>query len=303
MSGRLTLGPLLYHWPADTIRDFYFRIADEAPVDSVCVGEVVCVKRLPFLAPHLPAIVGRLESSGKQVVLSSLALISTAREWALMSELAADADRLVEANEIGVAARLAGRPHAIGPLVNVYNEDTLAFFVARGAERVCLPVELPHASIGPLAASTPAELEVQVFGRLPLAISARCFHARAHRRHKDSCQFLCGQDRDGLTARTMESEPFLAINGTQTLSYTCVNLAGEIATLREAGVKRFRLSPHAVDMVEVAAVFRRLVDAEEDPAGASARLTELVPGMPFANGFFHAAAGRTLQQAHAAHGE
>lgn len=303
MSGRLTLGPLLFHWSAEKVRDFYFRIADEAPVDSVCVGEVVCVKRMPFLVPHLPAIVERLESAGKQVVLSSLALVSTAREWALMSELAADPDRLVEANEIGAADTLAGRPHAIGPLVNIYNEDTLAFFVERGAERVCLPVELPHTSIGPLAASTSAELEVQVFGRLPLAISARCFHARAHGRHKDSCQLLCGNDPDGLTIRTLEGEPFLAINGTQTLSYTCVNLAGEISVLREAGVKRFRLSPHAIDMVEVAAVFRRLVDAEEEPADASARLAKLVPDMPFANGFFHGAAGRTLQQARAASGE
>lgn len=303
MNMRLTLGPLLFHWPAEKIRDFYFRIADEAPVDSVCVGEVVCVKRMPFVAPHLPAIVERLESAGKEVVLSSLALVSTPREWALMNELAAGTDRLVEANEIGVAHSLAGRPHAIGPLVNIYNEDTLAFFVARGASRACLPVELPYTSIAQLAERTEAELEVQVFGRLPLAISARCFHARAHGRHKDSCQFLCGNDADGLTVRTLENEPFLAINGTQTLSYTCVNLAAEISALRRVGVQRFRLSPHAIDMVRVAEAFRRLLDAQEEPAETSARLARVAPGMPFANGFFHATAGRALQRARGPHGE
>ncbi|HUI94161.1 MAG TPA: U32 family peptidase, partial [Xanthobacteraceae bacterium] len=36
----LTLGPVLFNWPADRWRDFYVRIADEAPVDRVCVGEV-----------------------------------------------------------------------------------------------------------------------------------------------------------------------------------------------------------------------------------------------------------------------
>ncbi len=246
MRARLTLGPLFFHWPADKVRDFYFRIADEAAIDSVCVGEVVCAKRMPFLAPYLAAIVERLEAGGKEVMLSSLALISTAREWALMDELAADGDRLVEANEIGIAHRLAGRPHAIGPLVNVYNEDTLAFFAARGAERICLPVELPCASIVRLASHTSLELEVQAFGRLPLAISARCFHARAHRRHKDGCQFVCANDSDGLAVHTLENEPFLAINGTQTMSHTCVNLTGDIAALRRAGITRFRLSPHSI---------------------------------------------------------
>ncbi|MCP3056298.1 U32 family peptidase, partial [Aurantimonas sp. LRZ36] len=36
---RLTLGPVLYNWPADEWSDFYARIADEAPVDRVVVGE------------------------------------------------------------------------------------------------------------------------------------------------------------------------------------------------------------------------------------------------------------------------
>ncbi len=34
----LTLGPVLFNWPAETWRDFYFRIADEAPVDIVYLG-------------------------------------------------------------------------------------------------------------------------------------------------------------------------------------------------------------------------------------------------------------------------
>lgn len=303
MMAELTLGPLLFHWPADKVRDFYFRIADEAPVDAVCVGEIVCAKRMPFLAPHLPAIVERLEAAGKDVLLSSLALVSTEREWGLMRELAADADRLVEANEIGVAHRLAGRMHAIGALVNVYNEATLAFFAARGAVRVCLPPELPYTSIAQLASCAAPDLEVQVFGRLPLAISARCFHARAHRRHKDSCQFVCGQDPDGLAVRTLENEPFLAINGTQTLSYSCVNLAGELDTLRRAGVRRFRLSPQSADMVRVAMVFRRTLDGACDADSASADLADLVPGIKFANGFFHGAPGRAFHEAAAQRGE
>lgn len=41
-SATLTLGPVLFNWAPDNWRDFYFRIADEAPIDAVYVGEVVC---------------------------------------------------------------------------------------------------------------------------------------------------------------------------------------------------------------------------------------------------------------------
>ena len=37
----LTLGPLLFNWKLERRRDFYFRVADEAPVDCVYLGEVV----------------------------------------------------------------------------------------------------------------------------------------------------------------------------------------------------------------------------------------------------------------------
>ena len=55
---KLTLGPALFNWSPEKWRDFYFQIADEAPVDVVYVGEVVCSKRSPFfrLMPFLPSL-------------------------------------------------------------------------------------------------------------------------------------------------------------------------------------------------------------------------------------------------------
>ncbi len=60
-SLKLTLGPLFFHWPADRLATFYNRVADEAPVDRVHVGEVVCGKRMPFSDPAWPDIIERLE--------------------------------------------------------------------------------------------------------------------------------------------------------------------------------------------------------------------------------------------------
>ena len=89
--------------------------------------------------------------------------------------------------------------------------------------RGTLPIRAPlapvaaHPMIADLAALSSIPLEVLVFGRLPLAISARCFHARAEDRTKDGCQFACKADPDGRLIRTIEGIPFLAMNGLQTL--------------------------------------------------------------------------------------
>jgi O2-independent ubiquinone biosynthesis protein UbiV len=227
-------------------------------------------------------------------VHSSLALVVSAREQQAMAELAARDDVLVEANDLGVAGLLEGRPHAVGPFVNVYNEASLAWLAAKGALRICPPPELPLAALGVLAAADLCALEVFAFGRVPLALSARCFHARLHGRARDACGFVCEADPDGLPVHTLDDQPFLAANGIQTLSFTCCNLAAELEALVALGIGRFRLSPHGIDMVAVARIFRDLLDDRLEPQQADARLAALAPNMPFSNGFLHGIEGHRL---------
>ena len=120
------------------------------------------------------------------------------------------------------------------------------------AVRVCLPAELPAASIAALAESAATELEVQVFGRLPLAISARCYHARSRGLAKDGCRFVCGEDADGMPVATLDDEPIFAVNGLQTLSAAYCSLLAELAELQRMGVGLFRLWPQSRDMAAVA---------------------------------------------------
>jgi len=291
----LTLGPVLINWSAEILRDFYARIADEAPVDVVCVGEVVCSKRLPFYDADLVGIIDRLERGGKTVIMSSLAMPTLDRERRKLAELGRADGRLFEANDVAALGMLAGRPHAIGPYVNVYNEATLAHLIGNGATRVCLPPELPLASVKTLAAhANGAAIEVFAFGRVPLAISARCYHARLHGLTKDSCQFVCADDPDGRTVETLDGEPFLAINGVQTLSYTYANAIGDVPDLVAAGVAGLRLSPHTADMAAVARVFRETLDGRRDGTDAAAALGDLLPGVTFSNGFLHGVEGAHL---------
>ncbi|MTJ81895.1 MAG: U32 family peptidase [Telmatospirillum sp.] len=291
-AGALSMGPVLFNWSPDRWRDFHFRIADEAPVDTVHLGEMVCWKRQPFIAPHLAEVVDRLRAAGKEVVLSSLALVMSEREREAMRDLAAGAgDLMVEANDLAITADLAGRRHAIGPMVNVYNEGTLAFLSRQGACRVCLPAELPARAVGVLAAAGLADIEVQAFGRLPLALSARCYHARSRSLHKDGCQYVCAQDPDGMPVDTMDGRSFLTVNGTQTMSSRYVDLLAELAALKEMGVGRFRLWPQSCDMVAVAHLFRDCLDGRIDPQEAGERLADLVPEAEFANGYIHGREG------------
>jgi collagenase-like PrtC family protease len=89
-----------------------------------------------------------------------------------------------------------------------------------------------------------------------------------------------------MELRTLEDKPFLAVNGIQTLSYEYLNLIGELGALAEMGVGRFRLSPHSGDMVQVASLFRAVLDGQLSAADASARIDAAKPPGPFCNGFY-----------------
>lgn len=294
MTAELTVGPVLFNWTPEVWRDHHLRIGDEAPVDTVYVGEVVCQKREPFFAPYYDEVIRRLRAGGKRVVRSSLAEVMVRRERRIVRELAESAEVLVEANDAAALDQLAGKPHAVGPYVNVYNEATLAELAGEGARRITLPPEVPARALYTLGAAARAHgvtLEVQVYGRMPLALSARCYHARAHGRVKDTCQYVCASDPDGLPLDTLDGQPFLAVNGIQVLSRPCLNLAAEMAEMQAAGIGAFRLSPHSGDMVQVARLFRDVLDGRRSAREATRQLRAVGLDAPFANGFYHGAAG------------
>ncbi|MDP2122691.1 MAG: U32 family peptidase [Hoeflea sp.] len=288
---QLTVGPNQFFWDAALWRDFYLRLADEAPVDTVVLGELICSKRLPFYQTHFPEVIERLQAAGKSVVMTSLALITLKRERKLTEELV-EMGLEVEVNDLSVLPHLpAGAAFSVGPLVNVYNEGSFGWLAARGASRICLPPELPLASIAILAEAAPVPVEVWGWGRLPLAVSSRCYHARLHDRAKDNCQFICSADPDGRAVDTLDGEKFLAVNGIQTLSASCANAANQVPGLRQAGVASLRLSPQSEGFVEVCKLFRDLLDGKIAAETLSATALSRAPGGQYADGFLAGTAG------------
>jgi O2-independent ubiquinone biosynthesis protein UbiV len=289
---KITLGPVPYLWDGAAWRDFYFRIADCAGIDAVTLGEVVCSKRTHFIQPFIETVLARLADAGKEVALASLAMVTLEREALLTRRLAETGAWPVEANDLSALGLLSGRPHLVGPFVNVYNGATARILAARGATRICLGPELPLSSIAEIIRDAPGvDFEVFAFGRLPLAISARCAHARAKGHSKDNCQFVCQDDPDGLAVDTLDGQSFLTLNGVQTMSHTCQVLLAELPALHDAGVSHIRLSPQHCDMAAVAEVFADVRDGRMAPAEGEARLRSIYPDVPFSNGFHHGAVG------------
>jgi collagenase-like PrtC family protease len=263
---KLSVGPLLYYWEREQVFAFYRMLAC-APIDSVYLGEVVCSKRRALRQEDWEAIGQDLAAAGKEVIFSTLALMEAESELAALARLAAGSVT-IEANDMAAVHLAGGRPFVAGPHLNVYNGPTLRLLGALGARRWVPPLELDNAAIAELLTERPQDMECEVFayGRMPLAFSARCFSARVRRRNKDECNFVCGEERDGLTVYTREHEPLFALNGVQTQSAQVRNLLGSIDELKAAGVQMLRISPHsheAVPFTEVIEAFAQAVRGDQ----------------------------------------
>lgn len=290
---RLALGPLLYYWDPDQVRAFYAAAA-RWPVDIVYLGEVVCAKRRALRLEDWLGIARELAAAGKEVVLSTLALIEAESELLTLRRIADNGEFAVEANDWAAVHVLGGRQGFVaGPHLNVYNGETLALLAEQGAARWVMPVELPRETLAALQAQRPAGMQTEVFafGRLPLAFSARCFTARAHNLSKDDCQLRCGDYLDGLTLEAQDGQPFLAINGIQTQSATTTDLLAAVPDMLALGVDVVRLSPQSRHMDPVVRAFRAALDGAAD-----AGLAGLTVGPP-CNGYWYGRAGMDWQGA------
>ncbi|MEA3291520.1 MAG: U32 family peptidase [Pseudomonadota bacterium] len=275
-SLRLSLGPLQYYWPRQQTLDFYDEIAD-SPVDVVYLGETVCAKRRQLDFDDWLALAEMLHEAGKEVVLSTLALVEAASELGAMRRLCENGHFRVEANDMAAVQMLAGKAGFIGgPSLNIYNTRALRKLAGLGLERWVMPVELSRETLAEFREDMPAGVESEIFGwgRLPLAYSARCYTARAHDRPKDDCEFRCIDYPDGLLLSTREEQPFLVINGIQTQSARCHNLARFLPEI-EAGI--VRISPQSRHTARIIGLFDACRGGAMSPEAADQKLDALLP--------------------------
>ena len=302
----LTVGPVLYHWPRNTLTTFYADIADSC-ASTVVIGEVVCARRREYKLPDWLALGRELAAAGKDVVLAAQALIENDADVRLLERQAQQHDFAVEAADASALHLMAGRvPLVLGPHLNIYSRDALCEYADLGASRWVAPVELPLDAIARInpsddpvrtGAGDAFVTEAWAFGRMPLAFSARCFTARHHHVPKDDCGFRCLGDPDGLLLASTEGRPFLILNGTQTQSATAANLLADGPALRAAGVTRLRLSPCADGFIRVLDDFDAVMNRGATPDGRAGGWPAIgVPG-PFSNGYARGLPGMAWSEA------
>ncbi len=251
---KYALGPLLYFWPKQDVESFYEQ-AKSSSADIIYLGEAVCSKRREMKAKHWMDIAKELSASGKQVVLSTMALLEAPSEVNIMKKYIDNGDFAIEANDVS-AIQLASEskvPFVVSPAVNTYNARTLNLFLKQGMIRWCMPVELSREWLSNVMTQCDElnirkKFEVEVFshGYLPLAYSARCFTARAENKAKDDCETCCIKYPTGLQVESQEGQSVFNLNGIQTQSGYCYNLVNDLPNMHDL-VDAVRLSPLGVD--------------------------------------------------------
>ena len=297
---RLSLGPIPYYWPREQVLEFYTRML-ELPLDIVYLGETVCAKRRQLRTDDWLALGKRFAAAGKEVVLSTLALLEAESELMRLRRICVNGRFAVEANDMGAVQLLRGQAFVAGHSINIYNGRTLGVLARQGLFRWVLPLELSAATLADIQAQRPAGVETEVFayGRIPLAYSARCFTARAHKLHKDDCQYRCLDYPDGLTLAAQDDTRFLALNGIQTQSARTLNLLDQLPRMRELGVDVVRISPQSHHTERVVETFAKVLRGTLEPPRGRQRLEAVTPAGS-CDGYWHGDAGMASSAA-AAH--
>jgi len=262
-------------------------------VDIVYLGETVCSKRRLMRPDDWREVAAMLQQAGKQVVLSTLTLLEANSELSSLRKICDNDQYLVEANDMAAVQMMSGKkPFVTGPAVNIYNSGTLSVLARAGLKRWALSVELSKETLATLHQNRPegVETEVFVFGRLPLAYSARCFTARAHNLPKDDCQYRCLDYADGLMLRTREDESFLVLNGIQTQSAKTQNLVGDIDDFINLEIDVLRISPQSRNTEHVIDVFHNCLHGKICSSDAEDALQQYIMSGE-CDGYWHGHAG------------
>ncbi|MCK5237585.1 MAG: U32 family peptidase [Deltaproteobacteria bacterium] len=260
---KLSLGPVLYNWDKDTVSSFYEE-AIEMPVARVYIGQAICTQRKSFKAKEIEEIAHTLQEAGKEVIISTPALVSNEAELSFIKELL----RLpfaIEANEMSALslALKAKKEVYAGPHIECYNTEDAAFLEGLGVKGITVPMELNKESIEKIAAVSNIDIEFAAHGHLPLAFSWRCYTLRDQGLGKADCANQCGAHPEGLTIKASDNSGGFRINGTSVLSMEIYSLIEKAEELKQSKSSHIRIYPELKGTKDIADAFSDALKGKE----------------------------------------
>jgi collagenase-like PrtC family protease len=257
---KISLGSIQNYWPADKIKRFYHQVKDW-PLDIVYIGEVICSKRQELSLLDWLYIADMLTEAGKEVVLSTLVQIESAPDLRSLMKICENGDYKVEANSEAAIRKAFGRPFVAGASLNTNSKDVLKELEYYGAVRWVMPVGYSLERLRNISDTRPdgMQIEVFVYGGLPMSYSSNCITALAHHLTKDTCDAICKKYNEGMELSNKEVSDTLIVNGFQIQTGRPCNLIGEISNLKSAGVDVIRISPQLNQTEEIVENFAQVL--------------------------------------------
>jgi collagenase-like PrtC family protease len=228
---KYALGPVLYYWPKNDIAAFYQQAA-ESSADIIYLGESVCTKRREMKVGDWLALAREIARSGKQVVISTLALLQAPSELNELKRYVENGEFLFEANDLGAVNMAAerGLPFVAGHALNCYNAYTLRLLRRQGMMRWCMPVELSRDWLANLLTQCDElgfrhdfEVEVLSYGPTCRWPTPRAASPPARKTApRTSAKPAASSTRTAGMMRSQEQQQVFVLNGIQTMSGYCL---------------------------------------------------------------------------------
>ena len=294
---KLSLGPLQYFWPRERMLAFYRDVATW-PVDVVYLGETVCSKRRELGTRDWIALADDLAGSGKQIVLSSLALIEAESELGALRRQIDRGAYWIEANDLSAVQLCRERRNALRRRAIAERLQPSGAGAADGRRIAALGA---GRRTGPRADRRTARRAGAPTGWR--CRNSKCWrgagcrwrgrHAASPRARWMSARTIAASAASTIPTacrwRRATADALLRINGIQVQGEEVTDLAPEMPALRALGVDLLRIQPQAEGMDDVLRHFQRALGSPTP-----------VPHFGHRNGYWHGEPGmRRETHAHA----
>ena len=258
---KISLGPIQHYWPADKVKHFYSQVAGW-PLDIVYLGENICSKRQELSMLEWLYIADMLTEAGKEVVLSTLVQVESESDLKSVIEICENGDYKVEANTESAIRRAFGRPFVAGPSLKSNEDNVLKDIKYNGGVRWVMPVGFSSERLHSICSSRPDDMQIEVFvyGGLPMSFSSNCITALAHHLTINECSYVCKKYFEGMEMSNDQMDDTLIINGFQIQPGSPCNLIGELKSLQSVGVDVIRISPQLNQTYEIVENFSQVLN-------------------------------------------